>query len=664
MRAISVRSTDCRNTIDGRFNCESSQNSIFLGILDGEDLVWTNAGSTVPTAGVSIAHNGEECPRLDRGEPTLPVRSKYTCIDVAKHIGRAVPPDKAEGRIEFEVIEENLHRLPKHTCFIDKEYRSGSSDQTRWVVIWNEGDELKRWDEQSTSSSGDDESSADGVIDMHKIRVDGEYDPEKKRYATLCLKPFVNYRDTAPPSPPAAGEGASYTLLTRNQECETIQDPCDCCTSKQQATEDGPIEDCVVAPRGTTFTDLTKGALYHTLEGMCTTLRELNETGVDANENIGSCSSIRPFCYPSPTSVVFSPLGGTRYETLCSATLYLDVYRRFQGIVVGTSAGSSNAMLYISRSDVVRRTLSGDPMEHSVAVSTSRLKGESELICFANSNARVTLRIKPAPQHQGARLTTAPVPTTSQNRCHLIKLDPQWPSFVQDYSQQTTGAAEADSWEEVLQELGTQQNYDCSFEELSSTDDNPPKMFDYNTMPMWPYPRALPIVGTGSKQGEILKTRTWSECLELCKNTPGCVYVFRPGACKSITGDAVPQMVHTTWTDPNSAQNYGRQCFMYNTYNARVASDESKDCNLTNWDAADCETKVKASEHWRSKDWCHGSTFRNAINSDTTINITLGSHDEGDGYKHAVSSCANSKFKYSSYTFGHPDETTTGISIL
>jgi hypothetical protein len=363
-----VHSTDCRNTIDGRFHCESNQNSIFLGILDGEDLVWTNAGSSVPTAGVVIQHDAKACPRLERNEPTLPVRSKYTCIDVAKNIGRAIPPDKVLGRTEFEVLTVNIAELPKHTCFIDK-INTERSSSPRWEVVWNEGLEGVPWDQQD-------------VIDLEKVRINegNRYADIKLRYASLCLKPFVNYRETAPPSPPAAGAGAAYKLLTRNQLCETITDPCECCTSKQQANESAPIEDCVVAPQGTTFTELTSSATT-TVTGMCSTLNAIKATGIGADENIGSCSSIRPFCYPSPTSVVFSPLGGTRYETLCSATLYLDVYHRFQGIVVGTSSGSSNSMLYISRSDVVQRPLSGDPMEHSVAVSTSRLKGDTELIC-------------------------------------------------------------------------------------------------------------------------------------------------------------------------------------------------------------------------------------------------------------------------------------------
>lgn len=251
-----------------------------------------------------------------------------------------------------------------------------------------------------------------------------------------------------------------------------------------------------------------------------------------------------------------------------------------------------------------------------------------------------------------------------QNRCHLLKLDPQWPSFVQDYSQQTTGAAEIDSWEEVLPTPVTQQDYDCKLNELPNTDENPPKMFDYDTMPMWPYPRALPIVGTGLRQGEILQTRTWAECKELCQKTPGCVYVYRPGSCKSVTPGAPDELVHTTWTDDKKTENYGQQCFMYNTYNERVASAQSKTCTPYNWDSS-CESNVPSHEYWRSKDWCHGSQFRsdvlNGVVGNAVPPLDLGQLTN-DGYDHAVSSCANTKFQYSSYTFGHPDETTTGIS--
>lgn len=252
-----------------------------------------------------------------------------------------------------------------------------------------------------------------------------------------------------------------------------------------------------------------------------------------------------------------------------------------------------------------------------------------------------------------------------QNRCHLLKLDPQWPSFVQDYSQQTTGAAEINSWEEVLPDPVTQQDYDCSLNDLPNAKDNPPKMFDYDTMPMWPYPRALPVVGTGIRQGEILQTRTWEECKELCLKTPGCVYVYRPGSCKSVIPGTTDTLVHTTWTDDKKTENYAQQCFMYNTYNAREESQDASTCSPYNWATNNCDQKVPAHQYWRSQDWCHGSDFRQAVKDGSlgSGDVDLGLN-ENDGYDHAVSSCANTKFQYSSYTFGNPDETTTGISIL
>ena len=245
---------------------------------------------------------------------------------------------------------------------------------------------------------------------------------------------------------------------------------------------------------------------------------------------------------------------------------------------------------------------------------------------------------------------------------------------MQDYSQQTTGAAEINSWEEVAP-LGNEdkQQFDCTFTELDNTLDHPQRLHDYDAMPLWPYPRSLPVAGQGVKEGQIVQTRTWDECLDLCKQTPGCVYVYRPGHC-SYLDPAGSERKDTTWTCAETTQNYGLQCFMYSSYNAREDDgldrarctpipSSSVDTRTETWDgSAECETALNQRKNtiWDSRDWCPGSNLVQAVEGS---NVSLGvAGDAGSTYKHAVSSCANSKFQYSSYTFGHPDETTTGIS--
>ena len=57
-----------------------------------------------------------------------------------------------------------------------------------------------------------------------------------------------------------------------------------------------------------------------------------------------------------------------------------------------------------------------------------------------------------------------------------------------------------------------------------------------------------------------------------------------------------------------------------------------------------------AKMHWVSDEWCPGT-------------ITAAMKGLGDSYRHAYSSCHDSTFSYSTHTFGHADESTTGIAV-
>ena len=365
--------TDCRSTIDGSFKCESRQRSIFLGIANGEDLIYTHAGTSVPSATGVFAYNGSLCPVTPANLPTLPVRSYKTCVDMAD--------DMKLG----SVIVVNLGNIPKHHCYWDQQYTHPSDEggdyagQTRAEPVWNAGVEGVEWDEQ--------------VVDMMRLDI-----ATRARYPILCAIPLIQYREHVPPSPPVSGPGSRNKIV---EDCKAIRDPCDCCTS-----EEVNANACLPPAHGS----------VHTIAGValiCASQTDLADSDTTSSEAATICENIRPFCYPSKRSVIFSPLAGSHHDTKCSSAFYLDIYNRFQGIAVGTGAGTPNALVYLSRPDVVQRPLDGDPSEDAVAVATARIGGSLQLICFANSNAR--------------------------NRCHRITLDPQFPSFIQDFSSVTAG---------------------------------------------------------------------------------------------------------------------------------------------------------------------------------------------------------------------------------
>jgi hypothetical protein len=352
--------TDCRKTVDGAHDCESRQRSIFLGVANGEDLIYTTSGTSIPASSGVLARNGEPCPVTNADLPTLPIRSYRACIDVAA--------DMELG----DVVVVYTKELPKHTCFLDDAYEHLVADggefagQTRAEPIWNAGVDGVEWFEQ--------------VNDMQRLS-----EANRSRYSVICATPNVQYRKDAPPSPPVTGPG-SRTQIVEN--CTKIRDPCDCCTSEE-------VQSNVCMPPAHGHLHNLNGKEYTCASRSVLNVSNLNNAVVDDAAAV-ICERIRPFCSPHKKSVIFSPLAGSYYDTKCSAPFYLDIANRFQGIAVGTGAGSSNSLVYLSRPDVVIRPLDGDDSEDAVAVATARIGGSLQLICFANSNARVRQLLTPS----------------------------------------------------------------------------------------------------------------------------------------------------------------------------------------------------------------------------------------------------------------------------
>lgn len=151
-----------------------------------------------------------------------------------------------------------------------------------------------------------------------------------------------------------------------------------------------------------------------------------------------------------------------------------------------------------------------------------------------------------------------------QNRCYRLTLDPQWPSFIQDLTTATGSTAGRNRRrEQTVYESPPPPppSHECTFTELPNWDDNPRKQFDVNSAPLWPYPESLPL----RSGGQILGTQTWEECLELCQQTPGCVYVYRPSACFK-PGYTADSSLRTKWTGGDPRYNFANMCFMYNNY--------------------------------------------------------------------------------------------------
>ncbi|MBE34472.1 MAG: hypothetical protein CMI16_02755 [Opitutaceae bacterium] len=357
VKTIEGYGTDCRQTIDGRYDCESEQRAIFLGSSNGEDLIWTSANTYQPASSGIRAYAPNVCPTTDRGGVTLPIRNQYTCESVSSDMGLG------------NIYVVKRADLPKHTCFWTSRFAVNTfgpnKGQEISATLWNEGADGVEWFQHPLSLS---------VVSPTTIA-------ELPDLALVCKVPLSEFRDEKPPSPPASGAGARYNFLEPSLGCGDVADPCQCCTSQEWRTGASGGTNCVPAASGQLF-DASISP-----NRICA-----SQTDIDANAiemETGICEDIRPFCNPSSKSVVFSPLAGSVHHTRSSATFFLDIYNRFQGIVVGTAAGSQNALVYLSRSDVVHRPLGGDASEDAVAVSTARIAGAVELICFANSNTRV-----------------------------------------------------------------------------------------------------------------------------------------------------------------------------------------------------------------------------------------------------------------------------------
>jgi hypothetical protein len=115
----------------------------------------------------------------------------------------------------------------------------------------------------------------------------------------------------------------------------------------------------------------------------------------------------------------------------------------------------------------------------------------------------------------------------------------------------------------------------------------------------------------------------------------GCVYVYRPESCFNAKDS------RTKYTGAIDTLDYSRQCFMYSSYDPDLIDTGKVDT----WDPV-----------WRSDEWCSGTT-RVEPNADDLG----GKHAV---YRHAYSTCYDSKFTYTSHSFGHADEISTGIAVF
>ena len=156
----------------------------------------------------------------------------------------------------------------------------------------------------------------------------------------------------------------------------------------------------------------------------------------------------------------------------------------------------------------------------------------------------------------------------------------------------------------------------------NSTLDSPWKHATPGAAPMWPYPLGEIQVDASSN---IIQRLTWEQCLDRCKSTPGCVYVYYPEQCGN------------TWTGRYGSMDYSSQCFMFSSYHPDPANDPLFQ------NKADSEVK------WVSTDWCYG--LNNPVNTGQSK------------YVHAYSSCYNSEFAYQTHTFGDPDEVTSSVEL-
>ena len=334
-------------------------------------------------------------------------------------------------------------------------------------------------------------------------------------YSFVCVSPEVRFASGAPPAAPQGADELTSTNPVTS--CSSVVDPCVCCRS-YEAT--GERHSCGVAEaEGCLAVSNTSAASF------------------------ADCAEILLVCERRPVSVVFSPLAGSRHETLSSASFFTDAHRMYQAIAAGTSAGSPN-FFYLSVAGFAERPFPDTSSEHSVAVAAARVQSGTllyNLVCFANSN--------------------------TANRCHKMVVDPSMVGRAPDFA----GRALSTS--------------DCTMIDDDNTRDDPYKLTALGARPMHPYPGADLIVRDGAVHAE----HTWDSCKQLCRDTERCVYAYMPEYC------AGPDGAVTKWTGAIKDRSYDNQCFLFDSYHPAVAQDPS----IRGLDDRDFM--------WKSSEWCYGA---------------------------------------------------------
>lgn len=403
-------------------------------------------------------------------------------------------------------------------------------------------------------------------------------------YLFVCIAPEVQFSAGTPPSAPQGED--ELTATTPVDLCTDIVDPCVCCRSYETA---GDQLSCGVA-----------APMQGSDKVGCFAV-DLNTTIDATSTSFADCSIILYSCEKRSASVVFSPLAGSVHETLSSATFYTDAHNFYQAIAVGTAAGTSN-LFYLSVTGYAQRSFPNTDRENSVAVSAARVLGSTpyNLVCFANSNA--------------------------PNRCHRMTVD----SHVLGQAPDTTGQRKLATSDCVMVD---EQDWDWGALAYSttnppSTSDNPPKFTALGARPMWPTPHGHVVVSDGVVTGE----HTWESCKQLCRDTPGCVYVYFPEYCTGTDGIHAPNR----WTGKHRANAYDNECFLFDSYRPGLP---------------DITQGIPQRDYtWVSSEWCYGTG-------------TASSQGYQGTYRHAHSSCHDAAYEHTSHTFGSAEEASTGIAV-
>lgn len=368
MNTIAGYGTDCRG--GGAFGCVTFQKAIFIGTGAGAgDLIWTTAGSSHPFRAVFVNTEGQTCPLASNGvDITLPVRSYEACVAASEHLKIDTP------------FELNTLDLPLHSCvYLDSVGQAALAADRN--LVWNRGvdthpdwvgypQDLRSLTWLRTATTETVEQIIDGVT------VTNTVDRYTYHANLVCLEPEANFQQYAPPAPPNQATQRYKTTPVVN--CGMVQSPCDCCRAYQR-DDAGNTVDC--APPA-------QGSLWMVNGVASSTCLAYDEAAINRNAT-ADCEVILQYCDSQTTSKVFSPMQGAKYNTLCSAAFHTDINQQYQAIVVGTAAGSANNLIYLAHADVNRRELTDTLDEEAVAVAAERVDGSANLICFANSNAKV-----------------------------------------------------------------------------------------------------------------------------------------------------------------------------------------------------------------------------------------------------------------------------------